>query len=41
MWKASVNAISSRAASRLDSDAASGRASRGTWHAYSARLAWR
>ena len=30
MWKASVNAISSRAASRFDSDAASGRESRGT-----------
>ena len=40
MWKPSVNAISSRAASRLESDAASGRASSaGT--PYSARLAWR
>ena len=30
MWKASVKAISSRAASRFDSEAASGRESRGT-----------
>ncbi len=40
MWKASVNAINSRAASRFDSDAASGRASKGGT-AYSVALARR
>ena len=41
MWKPRVNAISSRAASRLDADAASGRASSDGHDLLRAPRAWR